>query len=49
MKILQFAFDGNQTIHLPQNIKGNNWVVYTGTHDNETSTSWWESLDLTLK
>ena len=50
MKILQFAFDGNaDNPYLPQNIKGNNWIVYTGTHDNDTSTSWWESLDLEIK
>ena len=46
MKILQFAFDGNQNNpYLPKNIVGNNWVVYTGTHDNATSTSWWDGLD----
>ena len=46
MKILQFAFDGNQdNPYLPKNIKGKNWVVYTGTHDNPTSLSWWEHLD----
>ena len=46
MKILQFAFDGNEdNPYLPKNIKGENWVVYTGTHDNSTSISWWESLD----
>ncbi len=46
MKILQFAFDGNEhNPYLPKNIEGNNWVVYTGTHDNSTSLSWWESLD----
>ncbi len=46
MKILQFAFDGNEdNPYLPKNIKGENWVVYTGTHDNSTSLSWWESLD----
>ena len=46
MKILQFAFDGNEeNPYLPKNIEGENWVVYTGTHDNSTSTSWWESLD----
>ena len=50
MKILQFAFDGNaDNPYLPQNIKGNNWIVYTGTHDNSTSQSWWESLDLEIK
>ena len=45
MKILQFAFDGNEdNPYLPKNIKGENWVVYTGTHDNSTSVSWWECL-----
>ena len=46
MKILQFAFDGNEdNPYLPNNIEGGNWVVYTGTHDNSTSISWWECLD----
>ncbi len=46
MKILQFAFDGNEdNPYLPKNIEGENWVVYTGTHDNSTSISWWESLE----
>ena len=46
MKILQFAFDGNENNpYLPKNILGDNWVVYTGTHDNSTSISWWESLE----
>ena len=46
MKILQFAFDGNpNNPYLPENIKGNNWIVYTGTHDNATTSSWWETLN----
>ncbi len=46
MKILQFAFDGNENNpYLPKNIEGENWAVYTGTHDNNTSVSWWNSLD----
>ena len=46
MKILQFAFDGNEdNPYLPKNIKEGNWVVYTGTHDNSTSVSWWECLN----
>ena len=50
MKILQFAFDGNEdNPYLPQNIEGNNWVVYTGTHDNATTTSWWEHLAQEVK
>ena len=50
MKILQFAFDGKEdNPYLPKNIEGGNWVVYTGTHDNSTSISWWECLDINSK
>lgn len=45
MKILQFAFDGNpQNLYLPHNHEFNS-VVYTGTHDNDTTLSWYELLD----
>ena len=45
MKILQFAFDGNaQNIYLPHNHEKNS-VVYTGTHDNDTTLGWFESLN----
>ena len=50
MKILQFAFDGNvNNPYLPENITESNCVVYTGTHDNATSTSWWDCLDNHVK
>ena len=40
MKILHFAFDSGETnIYLPHNYE-KNCVVYTGTHDNETSAGW---------
>lgn len=40
MKILQFAFDsGENNIYLPHNYE-KNCVVYTGTHDNETTAGW---------
>ncbi|MBC7963323.1 MAG: 4-alpha-glucanotransferase [Steroidobacteraceae bacterium] len=44
MKILQFAFDsGTTNPYLPHNhVK--NGVVYTGTHDNDTSLGWCNSL-----
>ena len=46
MKILQFAFDGNEdNPYLPANYLGDRWVVYTGTHDNATSLGWWRDLD----
>jgi 4-alpha-glucanotransferase len=44
MLILQFAFDGDDTNpYLPHNHTENN-VVYTGTHDNDTSLAWFQSL-----
>ena len=46
MKVMQFAFDGmNENPYLPENIIGQNWVVYTGTHDNSTTLGWWNTLD----
>lgn len=41
MKILQFAFDMNSdNYYLPHNIKNPNCVLYTGTHDNNTTNGW---------
>jgi 4-alpha-glucanotransferase len=41
MKILQFAFDGpSSNPYLPHNFTGTNCLVYTGTHDNNTSNGW---------
>ncbi len=42
MKILQFAFSGPDNIFLPHNLP-QNCVVYTGTHDNDTSRGWYNS------
>ena len=42
MKVLQFAFDegpDGQGMYLPHNYT-KNCVVYTGTHDNETTLGW---------
>ncbi len=45
MKILQFAFDGSRdNPYLPYN-HNHNAIVYTGTHDNDTSLGWYEGLD----
>lgn len=45
MKILQFAFDGSpDNPYLPAGIPENT-VVYTGTHDNDTSLGWFLALD----
>jgi 4-alpha-glucanotransferase len=44
MRILQFAFDGkSDNLYLPHNFETQT-VVYTGTHDNDTTCGWWQSL-----
>lgn len=49
MRILQFAFDGNPANpyllfnHRPQD------VVFTGSHDNNTTRGWWDSLEPDLR
>lgn len=44
MSVLQFAFDAfDDNPHKPKNIDRNR-VVYTGTHDNNTTAGWFESL-----
>jgi len=46
MKILQFAFGGERnSSFLPHNFDHNS-VVYTGTHDNDTTVSWYQSARL---
>lgn len=45
MKILQFAFDGGpDNPYLPHNHERDG-VVYTGTHDNDTTLAWYQGLD----
>jgi 4-alpha-glucanotransferase len=44
MNVLQFAFDGNtKNPYLPYNVERDS-VMYTGTHDNNTSLGWFQSL-----
>lgn len=44
MKVLQFAFDGDEkNPYLPQNYAENS-VAYTGTHDNDTLLGWFNNL-----
>jgi 4-alpha-glucanotransferase len=44
MAVLQFAYGGDPTNpHLPQNHERDS-VVYTGTHDNDTTLGWFRSL-----
>ncbi len=45
MKVLQFAFgDDAENPYLPHNYKNPNAVVYTGTHDNDTTIGWFSTL-----
>lgn len=49
MKVLQFAFDGDaRNPYLPHN-HVRNGVVYTGTHDNDTTRGWFDDLDGTAQ
>ena len=44
MRVLQFAFgDNDDNPFLPHNYVANT-VAYTGTHDNDTSIGWWNTL-----
>lgn len=44
MKVLQFAFDSREeSDYMPHNYDAN-CVVYTGTHDNQTTFGWWEEM-----
>ncbi len=44
MRVLQFAFNGDpNNAHLPHHCV-HNGVVYTGTHDNDTTRGWYDSL-----
>ena len=43
MKVMQFAFDsGENNAYLPHN-HVENCIVYTGTHDNDTTLGWWST------
>jgi len=46
MKVLQFAFGdgvGRPNPYLPHGYRDPNYVVYTGTHDNDTTRGWYRS------
>ena len=45
MKILEAAFNGDEgNGNLPQNIDKENYVSYTGNHDNDTVKGWFQSI-----
>jgi 4-alpha-glucanotransferase len=45
MLILQFAFDGNPDNPYLNHMHSSEDIVYTGTHDNDTTLGWYQSLD----
>ncbi len=47
MKVLQFAFYEDNSIYHPKNYTTNNCVVYTATHDSETTLEWLNKIDET--
>jgi len=53
MRILQFAFgegaaDDNANPYLPHNYEAST-VVYTGTHDNDTTQGWWADISPSMR
>lgn len=45
MKVLQFAFDGlGENAYLPHQFQNQDCVCYTGTHDNDTTLGWYQTL-----
>ncbi len=49
MAVLQFAWgDTADNLYQPHNYH-HNLVVYTGTHDNDTTIGWWNTLDNTAR
>jgi 4-alpha-glucanotransferase len=48
MKILQFAFEEEDSPHLPHNYEPAS-VVYTGTHDNDTARGWFTDANAVEK
>lgn len=45
MRILQFAFDSDSGNHFLSHNHASDTVVYTGTHDNDTTVGWWDKVD----
>lgn len=46
MLIMQFAFDGSLDNPYRPERHHRDAVVYTGTHDNDTTLGWWQTLDV---
>jgi len=48
MAVLQFAFADDDSIHRPHNYDVE-LMAFTGTHDNDTTCGWWDSLERTKR
>jgi 4-alpha-glucanotransferase len=48
MRVLQFGFDRHDGDHAPHRLT-KDMVVYTGTHDNDTTRGWFASVDPAVK
>jgi 4-alpha-glucanotransferase len=46
MKLLQFAFDSREESDYIPHLYNKNVIVYTGTHDNETTQTWFTKLPM---
>jgi 4-alpha-glucanotransferase len=51
MKVLQFAFGDelSSSPYAPHNFENTNFIVYTGTHDNDTTRGWFTNLDAAVR
>lgn len=49
MKVLQFAFDSEESEYLPRNFESKNCVVYTASHDSPCTASWLRTLSAETK
>lgn len=45
MKVLQFAFDSREASDYLPHTYEKNCIVYTGTHDNDTTRSWFDTIN----
>ncbi len=45
MKVVEFGFSDSENEYLPHNFDTTECYSYTGTHDNDTLTGWYKSLD----
>ena len=44
MKVIQFAFDARESSNYLPHTYPSNCVVYTGTHDNDTTRGWYHAV-----